>query len=537
MRFNNIVTAVAMGLGLLAGRPLLAGEPATAGTTQQHGTDLIPRSLLFGNPDRAALRVSPDGTRISFVAPLDGVLNVWVAPRDNPSVAKAITHDTRRGVHRYFWAYTSRHLLYLQDEGGNENWNVHVVDLDSGTDRNLTPNPKVAARVENVSERVPDEIIVGLNDRNPEFHDLHRINIRTGQDSLLAANPGEIHGQPVDGMITDDDYHLRFAVTMTADGGQEIFKPAGGDKGTTTQPTEWDSFAEVRMEDALTTGVEGFDKSGQVVYLRDSRDRDTAGLFALDLKTGRKTLLAEDPKADLGDLLVQPVENTVQAVTFDYQRRTWKVVDPSVQADLDYLKTVADGDFTVTSRTLDDNAWTVAYILDNGPVRFYLYDRPHKKAQFVFTNKKEWEGLPLAKMHSVVVRSRDGLNLVCYYTLPTKSKAAAGQLPRPNKPLPMVLLVHGGPWARDDWGFDPEHQWLANRGYAVLSVNYRGSTGFGKAFVNAGNKQWAARMHDDLLDAVKWAVDQKIADPKKVAIMGGRLWRVRYIGRLDLQPR
>lgn len=175
------------------------------------------------------------------------------------------------------------------------------------------------------------------------------------------------------------------------------------------------------------------------------------------------------------------------------------------------------GDFTVASRTLDDKHWVVAFLVDNGPVRYYLYDRDAKKARFLFTNRKELEGLPLQKMHPVLIRTRDGLDLVSYLTLPRNDPDGKG---RPRKPVPMVLVVHGGPWDRDTWGFDPTHQFLANRGYAVLSVNYRGSVGFGKKFLNAGRREWGRKMHHDLIDAVDWAVAEKIAPADKVAIFG-----------------
>jgi dipeptidyl aminopeptidase/acylaminoacyl peptidase len=206
-------------------------------------------------------------------------------------------------------------------------------------------------------------------------------------------------------------------------------------------------------------------------------------------------------------------------VSFTYDRTRWKFLDPGIAQEFEILKKVADGDVNVVSRTLDDKSWVVAYLMDNGPVRYYHYDRATKKARLLFTNRAALEGLPLAKMQPRVVKSRDGLDLVCYLTLPPSQEVEGKGLAK--QPLPMVLLVHGGPWARDAWGLEPQHQLLANRGYAVLSVNYRGSTGFGKKFLNAGNREWAGKMHDDLLDAVQWAVDQKIARKDKVAIMGG----------------
>jgi dipeptidyl aminopeptidase/acylaminoacyl peptidase len=218
-------------------------------------------------------------------------------------------------------------------------------------------------------------------------------------------------------------------------------------------------------------------------------------------------------------MLEHPTTYTIQAVAFNYTRPEWKVLDPSIQGDLDYLRTAARGDLLVTSRTLDDRLWTVAAIVDDGPARFYLYDRTARKATLLFTHRKALEGLPLAAMHPEVITSRDGLKLVSYLTLPVGSDARRAG--RPDQPLPMILLVHGGPWTRDTWGFNGEEQWLANRGYAVLSVNYRGSTGFGKRFLNAGSREWAGKMHDDLIDAVDWAIKEGIADRGRVAILGG----------------
>jgi len=251
-------------------------------------------------------------------------------------------------------------------------------------------------------------------------------------------------------------------------------------------------------------------------------------LKTIDLATRAERVLAEDPRADAGGALVHPTEKTVQAAAFSYERAEWKVLDKAIEPDLTYLKTVADGELTVVSRSDDDERWLVSYVVDDGPARVYLYERlgervrvgkdaPPGRATFLFTNRSALEKTALAKMHPVVITSRDGLKLVSYLTLPWW----ADKNGRAEKPLPMVLLVHGGPWARDSWGFNGYHQWLSNRGYAVLSVNYRGSTGFGKGFVNAGNMEWATKMHDDLIDAVDWAVKGGIADKDKVAIMGG----------------
>jgi len=466
---------------------------------------LISRRVLFGNPDKANPQISPDGTQLAFLAPDEGVLNVWVGPADDPSSAKPVTRDRLRGIRIYFWAYTNRHIIYLQDKNGDENWRVYSLDLRTGRVMDLTPAEGVQARIQDVSHKFPAEILVGLNDRNPQFHDLYRVNILSGSKRLLLENPGFL------GFLTDDNYRVRFAFRITADGGNEILKR--------TEEGDWEPFATISQEDTLTTGPIGFDKTNRVLYMYDSRGRNTSALTAIHLDTGEENVIAEDPRTDIDEVLMHPTEKNLEAVAFYYDRKEWKILDPALQEDFAYLSTISTDELKVISQSQDDRKWVVSFLKDNGPVRYYLYDRDAKEAKFLFSNRKALEGLPLAKMHPVVIRSRDNLNLVSYYTLPIWSdKDGDG---KPEKPLPLILTVHGGPWARDSWGYYSWHQWFANRGYAAMSVNFRGSTGFGKKFVNAGNKEWGGKMHDDLIDAVNWAIEEGIADPKKVAITGG----------------
>ncbi len=466
---------------------------------------LIPRKLLFGNPDRASAQISPDGVQISWLAPLDGVLNVWVAPADNPAAARPVTRDTGRGIRFYGWAYSGSQIIYLQDAGGDENWHLYSVHLESGFILDLTPLEGIHAQIQEVSPKQPGHILAALNDRDAQFHDIYRIDLATGERSLVLQNDGFA------GFVTDADFKVRFAVRMTADGGAEYLER--DDNGG------WQAFITVGQKDSLTTGPVGFDRSGETLFLTDSRGRDTAALQSVHLPSGVTTILASDARADVSDTLTHPTERTVQAAAFTYERKEWQVLDAAIAADLEFLATVADGDMEVLSRTLDDSCWIVAYLLDNGPVRYYRYLRERREAQFLFTNRAALEGQPLVKNHPVTIPARDGLNLVCYYSLPREADPDNTGLP--DKPLPLALLVHGGPWARDEWGYNPVFQLLANRGYAVLSVNFRGSTGFGKGFSNAGNREWGGKMHTDLVDAVQWAVAQGIADPERVGILGG----------------
>jgi dipeptidyl aminopeptidase/acylaminoacyl peptidase len=480
-----------------------AGAAFSAYATSE--VPLIPREVLFGNPDKAQARISPDGAKISYLAPVNGVLNVWVGPADQPEAAKPVTHDTKRGIQIHFWAYTNRHILYLQDKDGDENWRVYAVNLESGTVRDLTPFEGVQARIQGVSHLFPEEILIGLNNRNPQLHDIYRVNIETGVSSLVLENAGFV------GFMTDDYYKVRLSLRLNAKAGMVVAKlsPEGKARALLT----------IGPEDVLTTNPVDFDQTGKVLYMLDSRGRDTAALTTLDLDTKKSTLIAQDRRVDVGDIMLHPTEKNIQAYATNYKRKEWHALDRGVAKDLKELRGIADGDLAVISRTLDDTRWIVAFSMDNGPVRYYRYDRQSKKATFLFTNRRELEKLPLAHMHPAVIKARDGLNVISYLTVPAGADPKGNG--RPAHPLPLVLWVHGGPWGRDAWGFNPVHQWLANRGYAVLSVNFRGSTSFGKRFINAANREWGAKMHDDLIDAVKWAVRQGIADPLRVAITGG----------------
>ena len=482
--------------------------------TMRSDIPLIPRRVLFDNPERTAPRISPDGRYLSYLAPVDGVLNVWVAPVDALSEARPVTSDTNRGVRIYFWAHTSDHVLYLQDKGGDENWRVYATRVRDGETRDLTPFEGVNAQIQGVSHRRPDEILVGLNNRVPQFHDLHLVNIVTGEATMVQENPGVIGRGMVQGFVTDDDFNVRFVSVMnTDDGSSSVLRPDPADA------SGWTEYFTAPMEDTLTTGPVGFDESGGTLYMMDSRGRNTSAFVSIELETDEKRVLASDERADVGGVLTHPTSGRPQAVLFNYTKPHWQILDLRIAGDFNLLAQVNDGQMSVVSRTLNDNHWIVQYTHDTGPALFYHWDRVSRRANFLFASRTDLDAYVLSPMRPVVIRSRDGLDLVSYLTLPANSHGADAD--RPDNPLPMVLLVHGGPWARDSWGFNPSHQMLANRGYAVLSVNFRGSTGFGKDFLNAGNREWAGKMHDDLIDAVEWAIKEGIADRDRVAIMGG----------------
>ncbi len=459
---------------------------------------LIPRDVLFGNPERSRPRLSPDGQRLAWLAPdPKNVLQVWVKTIGS-SDDKMVTADKKRGIRNFQWAPDNRTLLFQQDNDGDENFHVYGVDLTTGNVRDYTAIQGVRASVSAAESAFPDEVLIDMNARNRQLFDVYRLNLKTGALIFDTENPGDVAG-----WTSDSKLQVRAAQIATPDGGTEIRI-----RDSTTAP--WKSLLKVGPDEILN--FEGFSDDGKSVFLKSSIGSDTARLVQRDLATGNEKELAVSTDVDAGDIVIHPQTHVLQAVSFSPGRTSWKVLDASIQADFDAIAKLNSGDFQITSRTDKDDAWIVAFTSDRGPVSFWKWDRTAKQGTLLFTAQPKLEGLSLGEMKPVVIKARDGLSLNAYLTLPVGV---------PAKNLPIVLFVHGGPWARDAWGYSPYAQWFANRGYASLQVNFRGSTGYGKKFLNAGNRQWGLKMHDDLLDATDWAIKQGVADPNKVAIMGG----------------
>lgn len=477
---------------------ILPGLILLASVAHAEPAPLIPRDILAGNPEKVNPQLSPDGKRIAWIAPdKANVLQVWVKTvgKDDD---KIVTADKKRGIRSYFWAKNNRTLLYLQDADGDENFHLFGVDLDSGNVRDLTPFQGVKAQPAPPSEKRPETLLVGLNLRDRKVFDMYRVDLQTGALTLDTQNPGDVIGwQP------DPSYVIRGAQVSTPDGGTEI-------RWRASAKAPWKTLIKVGPEEILD--LVDFSADGKPVFLTSSVGNDTARVVERNLATGKERVLAEHPEVDATEVLVHPTRHVVQAVRFDTGRREWKLLDPSIQADFDGIAKLTAGDFIILNRDATDQSWLVAFTNDRGPAHYYAWDRKAKQGTFLFVHQSKLLGLELAEMKPVVIPARDGLKLRSYLSLPV------GVEP---KKLPTVLLVHGGPWSRDVWGFHPYAQWLANRGYAVLQVNFRGSTGFGKKFLNAGNREWGKKMHDDLLDAVAWAVKEGYTDPKRVAVFGG----------------
>lgn len=470
-------------------------------------TPLIPRDHLFGNPTRAQGKISPDGKWVSWMAPWEGVMNVFMAPADNPDNPRRMTSAKDRPIPSYSWSPDSQSLLYVRDKEGDENYLLYQIAIaEDATEKCLTPFEDTRAQVVGSSNIIKDKLLVGINNRDARFHDVYMLDLGSGELELVFENDEWA------GFEADDNLVLRWAVRQNAEGGTDMHLITDGE-------VEEDPRERTGLDDALTTGMAGYTTDGKTLYWLDSRGRNTAALFAENTETGERTLIAEHGKADIGGTLRHKQTGEVQAWSATYLRTEHHAIDPEIGKSLAWLRERLKGDFGVQSRTDDDRRWLVANDPLTAPVAAYLFDRDAMTLTKFYTGQPELESAPLQPMYPREIKARDGLTLPSYLTLPPQSDPDGDGVP--ENPVPMVLVVHGGPWARDAYGYNRTHQWLANRGYGVLSVNFRGSTGFGKDFINAGNLEWSGKMHDDLLDAVDWAVAEGIAEKDMIAIMGG----------------
>ncbi len=487
---------------------------------------LIERAKLFGNPSKVGGKLSPDGKWLLWIAPRDGVLNVWAAPLDKPEDARPLTNERTRPIRRADWSPDAKSVIFINDQGGDENFLLYGVDVASGKQTAYTPFTKTRVQIVGTSPLVKDRILIGLNNRDPKLHDIYSLELATAKLTLVLKNEG--YGR----FIADEKLVLRMAQKSRPDGGNDFFRVEDG-------KVEAAPFVSVGFEDAGGTAPLGFTTDGRTLYWSDARGRDKAALVAQDVASGRLTVLAQDARADVEDALFEPRSGRAQAAIVDYMKREIVALDgaenAAMAADLKWLTGEVSGSFSITSRTEADDKWLLDVDAVTAPASTWLFDRSARKLSKLYVSRPELEGTPLVPMQAHEIKSRDGLTLVSYLTLPRDSQAGADG--KPTRAVPMVLAVHGGPWARDRYGFDRRHQWLANRGYVVLSVNFRGSTGFGKGFTNAADGQWGRAMQDDLLDAVQWAVARGVTTRDKVAIMGGSYGGYATLAGMAFTPR
>jgi dipeptidyl aminopeptidase/acylaminoacyl peptidase len=459
------------------------------------------RRIFFENTDYVSVKLSPDGEHLAYVAPVNGVRNLWVAPVANPGQGKPLTHAVDRDISTIIrWAHTSRHIVFFQERNGDENWRASSVDIVTGAIVALTPPQGVRSFVQESDYRFPEEMLFCHNERDKRFFDLHRINVVNGRSELLYENREYVW------LITDSTFRLRLAVRFSADGSAECFERRAND---------WIPFITIPITDLDSTQLIDFSDDGNTLYMIDSRGRDKGALIAFDMTNRQSKVLAEDEEADIVAVDFEPRSRRPLAALAIKDRMRWHVIEPSASTELALLAGFGAGDPEFTSRSSDNRKATAFFERDASSGEYVLIDHAAGAVRPLYTQRVSLARVNLRPMEPVVIPARDGLKLNGYLTMP-----AAGQT-SPRTALPMVLVIHGGPYARDRWGFNSTHQWLASRGYAVLSVNYRGSTGFGKAFVTAADREWGGRMHDDLIDAVDWAIGRGFVDPKRIGFYGG----------------
>jgi dipeptidyl aminopeptidase/acylaminoacyl peptidase len=496
---------------------------------------LIPREILFGNPARTDPKISPDGSQLSWLAPdKNNALNVWTSALDGGN-ARCVTNETGDPIEWYTWAADGKHVLYLHDNAGDEIPHLFSADLTSGIVRDLTPFRGVRAQNVLTDSRHPRSILVAMNLRDRNVFDIYRIDLETGAITLEATNPGDVLTWKA-----DNNFVIRASTAFDGKTGRTIIRVRDGvDK-------PWRDLVVMPFEQALFAGqvvngslIAGFDPDGKSLLIVSALHSDKGRLVRVDLKDGHEIgVAAEDPQCDveftdvgrLGmqpSVILNPITDAPQAVEFNYETPHWFFIDPKLKADFAEISRQAPGFVDLVSRDNADRIRIVAIRRSDAPGKFYTFERGTKKLKLLFDENPALAKFQLAAKQPVVIKTRDGLEMVSYLTTPPGAA---------SKKLALVVLIHGGPWYRDSDDYEPEVQFLANRGYAVLQVNYRGSTGFGLKFFNAGNLQVGLGMVEDLFDAVRWAVDQGIADPKRIGAMGGSMGGYATLRALEMRP-
>ena len=485
-----------------------------------YATPIIDREILFGNPVISGGQISPDGQYISFIKPLDGVMNIWVKGIDEAiEQALPLTSDKTRPVSSYFWSRDSQHILYVQDKGGDENFHLYAVDPKDTTQgipsaRNLSDYGAIRALIYALPRTKPGTIYVGINDRDKAWHDCYEIDLQSGERTLIYKNDKQLSG-----FSFDLNGVLKLASRATPDGGNEIL---------TIDGDEVNRILYANLEENINPIK--FTKEGHAYFVSNVGETDLTGLYLYNFDTAQLELLEADPlnAVDLDNVtfsnLTQELESTIYIA--DKKRIYWR--DAALEKDYNYLKEQFDNaEISITSKTKDQTKFIFFVNNDTDPGTAYLYDRASQNIEHLYTPRPDLPAEHLAKMQPVSFPSIDGLTIPGYLTLPLRETQSN---------LPAVLFIHGGPWARDYWGYNSFAQFLANRGYAVLQINFRGSTGYGKKFLNAAINQWGEKMQDDLTAGAKYLIKEGLADKDKIAIAGGSYGGYATLAGLTFTP-
>ncbi len=504
-----LLAAALLSLACAGARRGETARMAAAPAAREGLPPLIDRELIFGDPEISSAQLSPDGAWLAFLKPLDGTRNVWVKPVDAPfEQARPITADTRRPIPAFFWSWDSRHVLFVQDQGGDENYNVYAVDPRAPAapgakvpaPRGLTDLKGVRAEIYELPKARPGIAYVGLNDRDARWHDLYEVDLATGERTLLRRNDARFVG-----WTFDLEGRLRLGLRQTERGDWELLRVDPVGMHPVYRCTVLEDCSAVR-----------FDPDGRRVYLvTNAGAGDLLRLSRLDVQTGVEEVVASDPerRVDLKAPVFSEATDRLVGTVYDDERLRFDWIDPGYAQDHAALRArFPDRDVLIQSATLDDRRWLVSVTADVEPGEVYLFDRATKAVTRQYRLRERLPRQDLAPMRAIRYRSSDGLEIPAFLTLPVGV---------PPKALPLVVFPHGGPWWRDSWRYHSFAQFLANRGYAVLQPNFRGSTSYGKRFLDAGNRQWGERMQDDLTWGVRYLVAEGVVDPARVGIMGG----------------
>lgn len=482
---------------------------------------LIPRTDLFADPNRWMPKLSPNGKYLSFLAPFKGELNLWLAPIDALDQAKPLTQSSTP-LQNHDWAPSGDYLLYIHDNQGDENWQLYAYEL--ATQKNICYTPLgTKAKILQMSSLHPEIILIGLNNRVACYYDAYELNLKTGKYECRYEN------NEYWDLFADETYHIQIGIQIRAQDAIYV-DLASLEAPTTLVHVSHEDLLELYFYPRLKLGLS---KDNTSLFLAKTCDQNTSQLIEVDRSTKLIRYLGHDQQADILDVLLDPQTKRPLAFATYYQCKIWHGLSEEIIEDFAYLRQLDRGDIGILSQCSDNQEWIVSFNRDDGPMQYYRYSRRQRCALLLFSSFEPAQNL-FVKMHPKVLSMQDGIECVSYLSLPLEIDPT--QSGNANRPVPMVLLVHGGPSYRDFWGFNAIHQWLANRGYAVLSVNYRGSTGFGSAHVKAGYGEWAGKIHQDLLEAVQWAIREGITTQAQVAIMGRSFGGYETLVALSMTP-
>jgi dipeptidyl aminopeptidase/acylaminoacyl peptidase len=459
--------------------------------------ELPPKQILFSGSEKNNLQISPDGQKITYLTLFNGVMNIWIrSVNKNDDVA--ITQETESTIHGYFWLGDNENLIIIKKLKSAKTASLVKFNLATKTYSTLVEN--FNAKIISYKRQISDKILLGLKQDNKYLEDVYQLNLLDNSMVLIEKNPGNIVT-----WLADNNLEIKAAVGYDNIGRKCLYTKNFAQK-------RWELDIAWSNEDAELSSPLCFNEDNSKIYLSDSRDHNTTRLVLFDLMTKKTEVVAADENHELTGITCEPITNKLITVTFAKQRQEHEIIDQTYIVDFANLKNNLDGDFAIIDSSSDFTKWLISYTNESNPAIFYIYDTNRKNFIYLCHSNSRLNKYEFGKMISISYVARDGLKIDGYLTFPTASKNL--------KKLPMVVVVHPGPWLRDVWGYHAVVQWLATRGYAVLQVNYRGSAGYGKKFIEKGYKQWGHEMHHDIEDAVQWAIKNDIADPKKIAIIG-----------------